>query len=259
MLPYVLYCTVLYSAVLCYSVLYCTVLYCIALYHTVLYCIVLCCTVLYCTVPYRTVLYCTVLYCTLLYCTILYYTVLCCTVLYCTVLYCTVLYCTVLYCAVLNCTVLYCTVPYHTVPYCSVLYCSVLYYTQFWLISLLSFILPVLEIWARCCWLFLWNWLIVYKIGWSCKISSDMNFCLKFFIEMQDKAVCHCSVVGPVDLLSSSRFVPAADLQISWSHAYWEFSDKIWLFVFLGTVSTDGASVFCVFIYVTDIEGLRRD
>jgi hypothetical protein len=39
--------------------------------------------------------------------------------------------------------------------------------------------------------------LTVYKIGWSGKVSSQMNSCLKFFIAMQDKAICHCSVMGP--------------------------------------------------------------
>jgi hypothetical protein len=48
----VLYCTVLYCAILCYTVLYCTVLYCAILCYTVLYCTVLYCTVLYCTVLY---------------------------------------------------------------------------------------------------------------------------------------------------------------------------------------------------------------
>ena len=63
----VLYCTVLYCAVL----LYCTVLYCtVLLYCTILQYTVPHCTVLYCTVPYRTVLYCTVLCCALLYCTV---------------------------------------------------------------------------------------------------------------------------------------------------------------------------------------------
>uniref|UniRef100_A0A8C7KBJ6 ATP-binding cassette, sub-family C (CFTR/MRP), member 9 n=1 Tax=Oncorhynchus kisutch TaxID=8019 RepID=A0A8C7KBJ6_ONCKI len=96
-LPTVLYCTVLLSLL--------TVLYCTLLYSTVL-----CCTLLYSTVLllYSTVLYSTVLYSTVLYCTLLY--LLYSAVLYCTLLYCTLLYsfCThVLY--VLCCTLLYST------------------------------------------------------------------------------------------------------------------------------------------------------
>ena len=173
----VLYCTVLYFAVLScalYSPLCCTLcsvltlpsLYCSVLFYVL--CALLCSALHYiefeycmhCTVfcaPYRTVLYIahrTVLYyccALLLYCTLCtlcstaLYSVLCpvLTVLYCAVLYRALYSVTIVGTAVLNCTlysILYCIVP-----------CSVLYYVLYTRIAL-CFVLTALlccALWAH--------------------------------------------------------------------------------------------------------------
>ena len=86
-----------------YTILYCTctILYCTVLYYAVLYCTVLFCAVLYYTILYCTILYYTVIYCTILYYTILYYTIQNDTLLYYTILYYTILYNTLLFYAIL--------------------------------------------------------------------------------------------------------------------------------------------------------------
>lgn len=132
-------------------------------------------------------------------------------------------------------------------------------HNQCWLISLPSFILPLPEIWAKGCWLFLWNCSLYIKLVGQVKYHHRWTLVWNFLLPCKIKQfVTAVSWGQPVDLLSSNRSVPATDWQIIWSHSYWEFSDKIWLFILLGldTASSDGASVF---VYVADIEGLWLD
>ena len=119
LLPLLVWCVVLYSAVQCGALIRCGVLShgvpvcCVKL--RLLGCVVLCCVVLCCVV-----LCCVVLCCVVLCCVVLCCVVWCCVVLCCVVLCCVVLCCVVLRCVVLCCAVLCCAVVWYGAVWCGV-------------------------------------------------------------------------------------------------------------------------------------------